>query len=96
MAIEKKDDGHVCHFVAVGKRVTAKTATPTKTDSKLTEAQLESLKRATKALEGWSREGEATKARRLEPKCGGLHKRFYLTSTGRNSTLFILLSSKRR
>jgi len=32
--------------------VTAKTATPTKVDSKLTEAQLESRKRATEALEG--------------------------------------------
>ena len=32
--------------------VTAKTATPTKVDSKLTDVQLESLKRATKALEG--------------------------------------------
>jgi hypothetical protein len=39
--------------------VTAKTATPTKVDSKLTDAQLESLKRATKALEGtWGRKGK--------------------------------------
>jgi hypothetical protein len=39
--------------------VTAKTATPTKVDSKLTVAQLESLKRATKALEGtWGRKGK--------------------------------------
>jgi hypothetical protein len=32
--------------------VTAKTATPTKVDSELTDVQLESRKRATKALEG--------------------------------------------
>jgi hypothetical protein len=32
--------------------VTAKMATPTKVDSELTDAQLESRKRATKALEG--------------------------------------------
>ena len=33
-------------------RVTAKTATPAEVDSKLSEAHLESLERATKALEG--------------------------------------------
>ena len=32
--------------------VTAKMATPTKVDSKLTDAQLESCRRATQALEG--------------------------------------------
>jgi hypothetical protein len=33
-------------------RVTAKTATPTKVDSELSDAHLESLERATEALEG--------------------------------------------
>jgi hypothetical protein len=32
----------------------------------------------------------------VESSAVRLHKRFYLASTGQNSTLFILLSSKRR
>ena len=69
--------------------VTAKTATPTKVDSKLSDVHLESLKR---------REGEEGMPLRprVESSVVGLHKRFYLASTGQNSTLFILLSSKRK
>jgi len=67
--------------------VTTKTATPTKVDSKLSDAHLESLKR---------REGEEGMPLRLrvESSAVRLHKRFYLVSTGQNSMLFILLSSK--
>jgi hypothetical protein len=49
---------HLCHeTICCAKHadclnVTAKMATPTKVDSELTDAQLESRKRATKALEG--------------------------------------------
>jgi hypothetical protein len=72
-----------------GEPVTAKTATPTKVDSKLSDAHLESLKR---------REGERRMPLRpeVESSAVGLHKRFYLASTGETSTLFILHSSKRR
>jgi len=49
-------DESLCRLRKSRDGVTAKTATPTKVDSKLTEAQLESRKRAAKALEGtWSR-----------------------------------------
>jgi hypothetical protein len=69
--------------------VTAKTATPTKVDSKLSDAHLESLKR---------REGEEEMPLRpgVESSVVSLHKRFYLASTRQNGTLFILLSSKHR
>jgi hypothetical protein len=69
--------------------VTAKTATPTKADSKLSDAHLESLKRG----EG---EGGVPLRPGVESSAVRLHKRFYLASTGQNSTLFILLSSKRK
>jgi hypothetical protein len=69
--------------------VTTKTATPTKVDSKLSDAHLELLKRREK-------KGNATKAQSLEQSAVRLHKRLYLASTGQNSTLFMLLSSKRR
>ena len=42
--------------------VTAKTATPTKVDSKLTDAQLESCRRATEALEDLVKKAKATEA----------------------------------
>jgi hypothetical protein len=69
--------------------VTAKMATPTKVDSKLSDVHLESLKR---------REGEEGMPLRpgVELSAVRLHKRFYLASTGQNSMLLILLSSKRR
>ena len=55
--------------------VTAKMATPTKVDSKLSDAHLELLKR---------REGEEGMPLRpgVESSAVGLHKRFYLASTG--------------
>ena len=64
-------------------------ATPTKVDSKLSDAHLELLKR---------REGEERMPLRprVESSAVRLHKRFYLVSTGQNSTLFILLSSKHK
>jgi hypothetical protein len=45
--------------------VTTKIATPTKVDSKLTKAQLESCRRATEALEGFRDGGQATKAPKI-------------------------------
>jgi hypothetical protein len=55
----------------------------TRVDSEPTDAQLESCRRATKALEGLrDKRGNATKAQRLECQCGRLHKRIYLTNTG--------------
>ena len=64
-------------------------ATPTKVDSKLSDAHLESLERR-KEEEGMPlRPG-------VESIAVELHKRFYLASTSQNSTLFILLSSKYR
>ena len=69
--------------------VTAKTATPTKVDSKLSDVHLESLKR---------REGEEGMPLRprVESSAVRLHKRFYLANTGQNSTLLILASSEHR
>ena len=46
--------------------VTAKTATPTKVDSKQTGVQLESHRRATKALEGLRNGAKPLRLRRLE------------------------------
>ena len=69
--------------------VTAKTATPTKVDSKLSDVHLESLERR-KEEEGMPlRPG-------VESSAVGLHKRFYLASTRQSGMLFILLSSKCR
>jgi hypothetical protein len=73
---------------SMGDHVTARTATPTKVDSKLSDAHLESLKR---------REGgrEMPLRPRVESSAVRLRKRFYLASTRQNGMLFILLSSKR-
>jgi len=83
--------GRVHEFVleCLFELVTAKTATPTKVDSELSDAHLESLER---------REGEEEMPLRpgVESSAVRLHKRFYLVSTGQTSTLFILHSSKRR
>jgi hypothetical protein len=69
--------------------VTAKTATPTEVDSKLSDAHLESLREE-------KGEGRMPLRPGVESSAVRLHKRFYLASTGRLSTLFILHSSKRR
>jgi hypothetical protein len=64
--VDEAEQYYPIHLISVG-MLLLKMATPTKVDSKLTDAQLESRKRATKALEGdLESRGKATKARRLE------------------------------
>ena len=90
------DVSTILHFMEFGvcPFVTAKMATPAKVDSKLSDAHLESLERATEALEGFGVEGGMPQRPRVESSAVRLHKRFYLASTGQTSILFILHSSK--
>jgi hypothetical protein len=60
----KVRDGSGDRIIATG--VTAKMATPTKVDSKLTDAQLESRRRATEALRDLGIRAKPLRLRRLE------------------------------